>query len=69
MINGQDGTPVTSHTTNPVPLILIGAGNVRLKMRTFSRYSANFTTVIKFRKTTGDDWKQSNSRVEEKRKI
>ncbi len=31
MINGQDGTPVTSHTTNPVPLILVGAGNIRLK--------------------------------------
>ncbi|HZJ76564.1 MAG TPA: 2,3-bisphosphoglycerate-independent phosphoglycerate mutase [Oscillospiraceae bacterium] len=31
MIDGRDGTPITSHTTNPVPLILIGAGNVRLK--------------------------------------
>jgi 2,3-bisphosphoglycerate-independent phosphoglycerate mutase len=25
-----DGSPMTAHTTNPVPLMLIGAGNVRL---------------------------------------
>jgi 2,3-bisphosphoglycerate-independent phosphoglycerate mutase len=26
-----DGSPMTSHTTNPVPLMIIGAGNVRLR--------------------------------------
>jgi 2,3-bisphosphoglycerate-independent phosphoglycerate mutase len=26
-----DGSPMTAHTTNPVPLMLIGAGNVRLR--------------------------------------
>ncbi|MDI9475621.1 MAG: 2,3-bisphosphoglycerate-independent phosphoglycerate mutase [Natronincolaceae bacterium] len=30
MINEQCNTPITSHTTNPVPLILIGAGDVKL---------------------------------------
>ena len=26
-----DGSPMTAHTVNPVPLMLIGAGNVRLR--------------------------------------
>ena len=30
MIDEQCGIPITSHTTNPVPLILIGAGDVKL---------------------------------------
>ena len=31
MIDYKTGEPHTAHTTNPVPLILIGAGNVKLK--------------------------------------
>lgn len=31
MINEENGTPITAHTTNPVPLILVGAGNVTLR--------------------------------------
>jgi 2,3-bisphosphoglycerate-independent phosphoglycerate mutase len=27
----KDGSPMTAHTTNPVPLTLIGAGSVRLR--------------------------------------
>jgi 2,3-bisphosphoglycerate-independent phosphoglycerate mutase len=27
----EDGSPMTAHTTNPVPLTLIGAGNVKLR--------------------------------------
>ncbi len=30
MVDEQNGTPVTCHTANPVPLILIGAGDVKL---------------------------------------
>jgi 2,3-bisphosphoglycerate-independent phosphoglycerate mutase len=26
-----DGSPMTSHTTNPVPLMIIGAGNLKLR--------------------------------------
>ncbi len=31
MINEKDGTPITAHTTNPVPLILVGLDGVKLK--------------------------------------
>ena len=31
MIDYETGEPLTSHTTNPVPLILIGAGDIELK--------------------------------------
>lgn len=31
MINEQNGTPITSHTTNTVPLILIGVDDIKLK--------------------------------------
>jgi 2,3-bisphosphoglycerate-independent phosphoglycerate mutase len=27
----EDGSPMTAHTTNPVPLTIIGAGNVKLR--------------------------------------
>ncbi len=27
----EDGSPMTSHTTNPVPLTLLGAGNIKLR--------------------------------------
>jgi 2,3-bisphosphoglycerate-independent phosphoglycerate mutase len=27
----EDGSPMTAHTTNPVPLTLIGAGSVKLR--------------------------------------
>jgi 2,3-bisphosphoglycerate-independent phosphoglycerate mutase len=27
----EDGSPMTAHTTNPVPLTLVGAGNVTLR--------------------------------------
>ena len=26
----KDGKPFTAHTTNPVPMIVVGAGNVKL---------------------------------------
>lgn len=31
MINEENGTPITAHTTNPVPLIVVGKGNVNLR--------------------------------------
>lgn len=31
MINEENGTPITAHTTNPVPLIVVGEGNVNLR--------------------------------------
>lgn len=31
MINEKNGTPITAHTTNPVPLIVVGVGDVKLK--------------------------------------
>lgn len=31
MVNAKNNTPFTAHTTNPVPLILVGKGNVKLR--------------------------------------
>ncbi len=31
MINEENGTPITAHTTNPVPLIVVGAGDIKLR--------------------------------------
>ena len=31
LIDEKDNSPITAHTTNKVPLIMIGEGNVKLK--------------------------------------
>ena len=41
-----DGSPMTAHTTNPVPLMIIGAGNLRL--RTDGKLSDIAPTMLEF---------------------
>ena len=41
MIDYKTGEPHTAHTTNPVPLVLVGMENVKLKTRKTCRYSTN----------------------------
>ena len=65
MIDYSTGEPHTAHTTNPVPLILVGMENAKLKTRKTCRPSTNNAFNYEFTKTRRNDRRKFNYRVGE----
>lgn len=53
-----DGSPFTAHTTNPVPLLLVGEKDHTLKEGgPFSRFGADHAGNAGLTQTSGNGWK------------
>lgn len=61
MIDYKTGEPHTAHTTNPVPLILVGLENIKLKERKTRRSCTNYARYNGTPKTRRDDWRKFNN--------
>ncbi len=55
MIDYKTGEPFTSHTTNPVPLVLVGMDDVKLKDGKLADFSTNNARYNEFSKTRRND--------------
>ncbi len=63
MIDYKTGEPHTAHTTNPVPLILVGMEGAKLKSRKTCRPSTNNVRYNGIKEARGNDRRKFNSKI------